>query len=359
VLPPIEYLDFAWRWYTHVRYDLASSGIAGAEPELLGEVRPDDLGSRQRFVDALGRRYGVTDDEVVPAMGTSGGLYVIYATLLERGDRVLCEAPSYEPLWRVAAANGAEIDHFSRRFEHAHHIDVDEVLAALRPKTRAVAITNPHNPTGCVLSDAELRQLAEALAARGVSLVVDEAYLELARPCSTARKLGPNVIACASATKCWGVSWARAGWVFLPPELKLAATRVERYVNGLSPPVSWAYGERAVDSADRLLARAHELQATKREMVDRFVASASDVLSWVPPHASSVFGFVRDRRGEDLLPKIEKGITELGVLVAPGCFFGEPSAFRLGWTTKAPDVNEGLTRLARALGLGEAIEPHR
>jgi aspartate/methionine/tyrosine aminotransferase len=351
VLAPIAYLDFAHRWFTFVRYDLATSGIATASPDLLGPIDPSDLGARQRFVQALSQRYGVKETEIVPALGTSGALHVAYATLLQPGDHVLVESPNYEPIWRLAEALGARIDRFERAFAHAYDIDPDAVLAALDPKTRVVTITNPHNPSGAIVSDARLSELANRLAERGVSLLIDEAYLELAKPRTTARHLGGNVYTCSSATKCWGVSWARAGWLFVPEAMQSAALRVERYVNGMAPPASWAYGERAVAAAEKLLARASELQAGKRALVDAFLAEHAADLTWVPPPATSVFGFVRDVRGRDLEKPIERMITDHAVVVAPGGFFGENAAFRLGWTTNRENLVAGLPLLARALEL--------
>lgn len=351
VLPPIAYLDFAARWYGQVSYDLASSGVAPIAEESLGAGAPvADMGARERFREAVAARYRVPAREVVTTLGASGALFVAHATLLERGERLLVESPSYEPLWRGAEALGVGVDRFERPFDAGFALDPERVLSACRPETRVVAITNPHNPTGAVASDAELSALARALEPRNVALLIDEAYLELAAPRTTARRLGPNVVSCSSATKCWGAGWTRAGWLLLPEALVEPASRVERFTQGMAPPVTWAFGERAVTRADRLLERARLLQAGKRELVDAFVARHFG-LSWVSPPASGVFGWVRDSRGEDLRPKIERGIRDLGVIAAPGAFFGEPSAFRLGWTTDGKKLAEGLSRLAKALEL--------
>lgn len=351
MLPPIAYLDFAGRWYGQVGYDLASSGVAQVTEDTLGAGAPvTDLGARQRFREAVASRYAVSPDEVVTTLGASGALFVAHATLLERGQRLLVESPSYEPLWRGADALGIAVDAFERRFDDGFALDADAVLQACTPETRVVAITNPHNPTGTVASDAELVALASALAARDITLLVDEAYLELAAPRTTARRLAPNIVSCSSATKCWGAGWTRAGWLLLPRALVAGAERVERHTQGMAPPVTWAWGERAVTRGDRLLERARLVQTGKREQVDAFVAKHSG-LSWVSPPATSVFGWVRDARGTDLLPKIERGIRELGVIAAPGVFFGDPSAFRLGWTLDGKKLAEGLSRLAKALEL--------
>jgi aspartate/methionine/tyrosine aminotransferase len=351
VLPAIAYLDFAHRWYGRVEFDLATSGIASISAGDLGTPpASDDHGARMRFCASVARRYGVDPAEVVPTLGASGALFVAQATLLERGQRWLVEHPSYEPLWRGAEALGFAVDRFERRLERGFSLDPEAILASLRPETRVVAITNPHNPTGVVLSDAELRRVAEALASRSVTLFVDEAYLELARPGSTARKLGPNVVTCSSATKCWGASFARAGWLLGPPELGEPATRVERFVSGIAPPACWALGERLFERADALVERARRIQAGKRDKVNAFVAAHSDRFAWCPPPESALFGWLVDRGGRNLLPRLERGVRELGVIAAPGSFFGEPAALRLGWTCDISVLDEGLSRLGRALG---------
>jgi len=355
VFPPIEYLDFAHRWYGQVRFDLATSGIAPVAPGALGEPpRIDDYTARTRFREAVAERYGVDASEVVPSIGASGALFAAQATWLSGADRLLVEAPSYEPLWRSAQALGRPVDRFERTPATRFALDVDAVLAGLKPDTRLVAVTNPHNPTGAVTDDTTLRELARALDARNVVLLVDEVYVELGRPRSTARRLGPNVIACSSATKCLGAGYVRAGWLLCPAERADEVARVERYVTGQAPPGSWALGEKIVGRADALLQRADTLQRGKREKIDAFVERHADRLEWVPPPATGVFGWLRDRRGGDLRPRIEQGIAEHGVIVAPGSFFGDPSAFRLGWAGDGEKLDAGLELLARVLGLGKA-----
>jgi aspartate/methionine/tyrosine aminotransferase len=353
VFPPIEYLDFAHRWYGQVRFDLATSGIAQVAPGALGEPpRIDDYTARTRFRDAVAERYGVDAGEVVPSMGASGALFAAQATWLSPGDRLLVESPSYEPLWRSAQALGHPVDRFERAHGTRFALDVDAVLAGLKPQTRVVAVTNPHNPTGVVTDDATLRDLARALEERNVVLLVDEVYMELGQPRSTARRLGSNVITCSSATKCLGAGYVRAGWLLCPPERADDAARVERYVTGQAPPGSWALGEKVLARADALLQRAETIQRGKRTKIDRFLEQHAETLEWVPPPATGLFGWVRDRRGGDLMPRLERGITEHGVVVAPGSFFGDPSAFRLGWAGDGEKLEAALQILAQVLELG-------
>jgi aspartate/methionine/tyrosine aminotransferase len=351
VLPIIEYLEFAGRYYAAVRYDLATSGLRPIAAAELGSVAHDDYGARQRFAAAVGERYGTPKDEVVPCLGTAGALFTAYAALLGPGDQLVVERPSYEPLWRVAAGQGVHIDFFERRREDGYAIVVEDMLSRLTPSTRMVAVTNPHNPSGVLEPASRLDELAAALASRGVWLLVDEAYLELAAPGTTARVLRDNIVTCSSITKCWGVPWARAGWLLLPAIEAQKARHVERHICGLAPPGSWAFGELAFEKCHELAERAERLQKSKRDLVEAFVARHADEIDWQSPHPKSLYGYLRDRAERNLTELVERGVAREGVLVAPGAFFGDASCFRLSWTTDLDSLERGLVLLARVLEL--------
>lgn len=344
----IAYLEFAGRWFGKVRYDLATSGLAPISAAELGTALPDDRSARDLYIAAIATRYGVPTVEVVPCLGAAGGLFVAYAALLD-GGALLVEDPGYEPLWRAAAALGARVDRFARKDAQ---LDPESVLGVLSPDTRIVAITNPHNPSGCVIGDDSLSRLAESLEARGIWLLVDEVYLEIVAPSHTARRLAPNIVSVSSATKCLGVPWARAGWLLLPAEVADRAATIELYTMGLAPPSSWAWGARAIASADALLDRARSLQGDKRKLVNDFARRHAAELAWHPPPEQGWFGWFTDTRGRDLTSSIVRGIESSGVLVSPGEFFGDPRSFRLSWTAPPEIVAAGLKQLEKVLDLG-------
>lgn len=347
MFPPIEYLGYAERWFGKVRYDLASSGVARVGASALAPVPTDDPAARDRFRARLAARYRVPEAEVYPCLGGSGALFVAFAALLDRGDTVLVESPGYEPLWRVPEALGMRVSWFER----GPALEPERVMAALPEGARMVVVTNPHNPGAGLTPEPVLAELAARLAARGAWLFVDEAYLELMAPGRTARSLAPNVITCSSTTKCWGVNFARAGWLLLPEERVSAARTVELHLAGHAPAASWALGAAVLDAADELAARAVELQKDKRSLIDTFMRMHANSIAWDPPPRESLFGFVRDRRGRRLLPLLERAAAERGVIVSPGEFFREPTAFRLSWTAPAEVLEPGLGELAAALEL--------
>jgi aspartate/methionine/tyrosine aminotransferase len=354
---PIRYLAWARREFLAARYDLASSGTPEVPAAELGPPEaPDDYGAWGRFTAALARRYDVPAAEIVPALGASGGMFVAYAALCRPGERVLVETPAYEPLVATAEGLGLRVERFARRRERAFALDPDEIGRALGPGVRAVVLSDVHNPSGTAADAGALVALARLLDARDAFLIVDEVYgdlRELQAPGSprTARRLGPNVAAVGSLTKQYGVAWARAGYVFLPPEAAARAREVVTHAAGHLPPLTGAYGALALAQVDALERRRRALLDGKRPLVDAWVARQAGRLAWVPPHPEVPFGFLYEEgaRRRDLIERLERGARERGVLVAPGEFFGEPDGFRLSWNLPAAALPEALAQLELAL----------
>lgn len=358
MLPPLTYLAWARRHYGQVRMDLATSGLCPitarevlAMEDGQSSPAPDDHGAQARFRAAVATRYGVPENHVVPGLGASGGIWLVLATLLARGDDVLVEDPSYEPLHAVATGLGARVRRFGRSPAQGFALDVDAIMREVRDETRIVTISNPHNPSAAFAGDEIVRELAAELAARNVVLLVDEAYRELVSPRTTAHVLSANVCAVSSMTKCFGMGWTRAGWALVPPGLAERSENAVAHVCGYLPPSSFGFGTLGLMHADSLLARGARLQDGKLALLIDFAARHERELLFTRPAGHVPFAFFVDRRGADLLAPIEAGVVNHGVLVAPGCFFGHPPGFRLSFTAPREVVADGLVALRSALSL--------
>lgn len=355
MLPPLDYLAWARRHYAHIDFDLATSGVASlGEDELValvGGARPalDDADAPARLARAVAARYGVEAERVVPTLGASGGIWVTFAATLSPGDEVLVESPRYEPLVRVAAGLGASVRTFARDPARRFAFDPESVLAAVGPKTRVVALTSPHNPSGIATSDDDLATLARGLEARGVLLFVDEVYRELFAARTTAARLGPNVAVTSSLTKCFGVGWARAGFVVLPREHVEAAVHATTHATGELPRAQAALGALGFAHADAILEVARARQVGQRALVDAFAARHAGELEFSEPPASAIFGYFAAKRRDGMRALVERAIADERVIVAPGEFFGGFEGFRVSWARPVAVVAEGLARLERAL----------
>src|SRR5512140_987248 len=100
------------------------------------------------LIERLAFRYGTETKNVMTALGTSGANFLALGALIEPGDRVLIESPTYEPMFRAAEFLGARMEFFERRFEDGYALDPERVARAITPDTRVVFISNLHNPSG-------------------------------------------------------------------------------------------------------------------------------------------------------------------------------------------------------------------
>lgn len=309
--------------------------------------------------ERLARKAGVPPECVVAATGTSMANHLAMAAVLEPGDEVLIEHPTYELLVRVAEYLGATVRRFPRRFEEGFVVNPSEVAAAITPATRAVVLTNLHNPSGARIPDATLGRVAELAATHGTWLIVDEVYLEAVFDGSgdspagpgdigarSAFHAAPNVIATSSLTKGYGLSGLRCGWVLAPAPLAERMWRINDLFGSTAAHPAELLSVIALDHLDTIAGRAHELLARNHVLLDRFLDSRDDLVTARPDGGTVAFPRLAGGRVEALCRLLR---DRYETSVVPGRFFEMPEHFRIGIGGETEMVEEGLARLGRAL----------
>ncbi|HEX5718294.1 MAG TPA: pyridoxal phosphate-dependent aminotransferase [Thermoanaerobaculia bacterium] len=344
------------RWskdHAAARYNLANSGILGVNTEDLelapGDVRvnsPNQDGYAP-LLEAIAAKYGVSPEQVVPSEGTSGANFLAFAALLEPGDEVLVEQPTYEPLLAALTFLGAKVRRFARRFEDGYRLDLDGLRSAMSDRVRMVVITNPHNPSGVFLP---MEEMAEAVRiAGGAYVLVDEVYQDIVASRSHVH-LGPNVLATSSLTKCYGLSGLRCGWVLCAPEVARRMRHARDFMGSVGSVPSDSLAVAAFRQLPRLEARTRAILDPNVRMIHNFLREHEDLLDCVvPPRAMKVFP--RLKKEEDSEP-LHARLRKLETSIVPGRFFEFPRHFRLGFAVVPEDVSEGLRRLSLALRQG-------
>ena len=353
---PTRYLQWARRFYGKVRFDLATSGIPVVAASELGVVDAaglDDPSGWEGLRQAIARYNDVPEEQTIAALGTTHALWLAYASLTSPGDDVLVETPVYEPLVRIAEGVGARVVPFDRGAGEHFALDPERIARAMTPRTRVVAVTNLHNPSGRRTHDDRMVAAANVAAAHGAHLLVDEVYAPFdslvdARGVfeGSAHKLAPNVVAVSSLTKCYGLGAHRIGWVLAPADV---IARAEDAITASCGALPLSHAHTALRGFDRIVAlaaRARVHLAGKRERVARWVKTAG--LTWSAPE-DGLFGFVTVPGAGDLTARLEQAAHDRQVLVAAGAFFGVPDGFRLSWSASEDLLEEGLARLAEVL----------
>jgi len=313
------------------------------------ELAGDNDNGYRPLVEAIAARYGVAPGMVAPAQGTSGANFLVYLALVEPGDEVLVERPGYDPLLGAVTRLGGCVTRFERRFQDGYRLDPDAVRRALTPKTRLVVVTNTHNPTGVLASDAELDEIGRVADVVGARVLVDEVYLDSvpgpARRPAAAR--APVFITTSSLTKSYGLSGLRCGWVIAAPDITERVYRARDIVDGTGSFPAERLSLLALEHLDRLAVRARSILDSNLGLVRAFLGSRRD-LAWVEPGGGTTL-FPRLRDAADAGPFVERLASAHDTGVVPGHFFQAPAHFRLGFCGRREELEEGLCRLGRAL----------
>jgi aspartate/methionine/tyrosine aminotransferase len=345
-----------------VKYDLALSGILNLPFAELGATIEDlDLNGDNSYgygplVDALAAHCQVAPESVVTISGgTSMANHLAMAALLDHGDEVLIEEPTYEPILAVAKYFGASVKRFPRSFENGFRVDIDALAKQITSCTRLIILTNLHNPSSVPVDDETLRRIGELARGAGARVLVDEVYLEAmfaAAPRSSVH-LGPEFIATSSLTKGYGLSGLRCGWILAAPYLAQRMRILHDIFGVLGPQPAERLSVVALRNLPQVITRAKRILESNRAVLNEFLYGREDLQ------------VVRTNAGTTSFPRLLKGRVEdlyrllhekYDTAIVPGRFFESPQNFRIGMCAEPELFNEGVKRLSAALDELQRLE---
>ena len=207
---------------------------------------------RQQVAAKVARQYGVTvdaDNEVTITPGATAAIFCAIHAVIRPGDEVIVFDPcydSYEPAVELAGGRCVHVQLSADTFS----IDWQQLSDALSPRTRMIVINSPHNPSGALITRAELDQLAALIAERDIYLLSDEVYEHLVYDgVSHASVLAHEALysrafVVSSFGKTYHVTGWKTGYVIAPPALSAELRKVHQYVNfcGVTP-LQWALAD--------------------------------------------------------------------------------------------------------------------
>ncbi|MGW3130558.1 pyridoxal phosphate-dependent aminotransferase [Streptomyces sp. NPDC001076] len=200
------------------------------------------------------RRYGLSydpDAEVLVTAGATEAIAAALLALLEPGDEVVALEPYYDSYAAsIAMAGGTRVPVTLRPDAGAFRLDLDELRAAVTPRTRLLLVNTPHNPTGTVLTRAELTAIAELAVERDLLVVTDEVYEHLVYdeaehvPLATLPGMRGRTVTIGSAGKTFSFTGWKVGWVTSTPELVAAVRSAKQFLTYVaSGPFQYAVAE--------------------------------------------------------------------------------------------------------------------
>jgi len=359
-------------YWHEVDHDLSESGVspmtirdllgpdADAETFLAtGLGYPLSEGSSETRSHIAAWYEGASPDHVTVVNGGSEANFLALWTLLEPGGRLAFMVPNYMQGRGLGEHLGAGTDTFSLRPRDGRWaLDLDELEAAVGPDTQVVMVCNPDNPTGSVLSEAEMDAVVAAAERVGAWIVADEIYrgAEVDTDETTPTFWGryDKVAITGGLSKALAMPGLRIGWIVAPPELLHRVWRHHDYTTLTPGMVSDRLAAVAMqpDTRERIFARTRAIIRANLPRLEEWIG-AHDRFTYVRPTAGAITYVTYDLPiGSSEL--VERVRTEQSVLLVPGDMFGlDPGdlgrGIRFGYGYDIEMTMKGLARADEVL----------
>jgi N-succinyldiaminopimelate aminotransferase len=314
------------------------------------------------LLEAVRKKIARRSSHEVPAdciqvmSGATAGLGVVATALLEPGDEVIVPSPFWPLIRGIVRARGAtavEVPLFTRLAEPGFD-PVAAIAAAITPRTAAIYVNTPHNPTGGALSETVLRGIGRLASEHDLWLLSDEVYEDVyfgeTPPASpfTLPEFTGRTISTHSVSKAYGLAGARIGYTHGPREIMEVIRGVQTFYTYCAPRPLQFGAAHALEQGDAWLTQMRRIYASAAR-------AAAQALGVPEPEGGTFLFFDLSRflrpgeTGENVLERC----LDAGVILTPGTACGKDyeNWARLCFTViPEPDLREALARLQVALG---------
>jgi aspartate/methionine/tyrosine aminotransferase len=329
-----------------------------------GDIRGSDAlrGNLASLYSARGR--SVTKEDILITNGAIAANHLVFYSLLNAGDHVVCHYPTYEQLYQVPASFGAEVSLWKTDLGKKWQLDIEELKTLIKLNTKMIILNNPNNPSGAVITRSKLQEIVDIASERGIMVHVDEVYRPLFHSISpsdedfppSAINLGyDKVIVTGSLSKAYSLAGIRTGWVACRNNDIIEACAATRHYTTISVSrldegvAAEALSDRCIHA---LLARNIKLARTNLALLEAFIDEHRWSCSWVKPVAGTTAMVKFAKMGKPVDDEVfcEKLHKKTGVMFCPGskCFGGGidfKGHVRIGYVCETEVLKAGLAAL--------------
>ena len=286
--------------------------------------------------------------EIVPTHGAAGANYHVFCSLVSPRDRVVSIMPTYQQLYSIPEALGAQVDILRLRQENDYLPDLDELRRLVTPDTKLICINNPNNPTGALMSEDLLRAIVDIARSVDAYILCDEVYRHLTQKDGWSPSivdLYEKGISVSSMSKVFSLAGLRMGWIATHDETALCAFLSHRDYNLISCGMfDDAVASIALRHSDAMLRRNQTIVRENLAILDAWVA-AHEHFYYTKPKAgtTALVYYDYDVPSYDFCKRMYR---ETGAFVTPGDCFEQPHSMRIGYACDKQTLTEGLAALA-------------
>jgi aspartate aminotransferase/aminotransferase len=302
---------------------------------------------RERLEGAGRDELGQPGRKLCVTSGSSGALVLVLMAMIDPGDEVILFEPAfvmYRPLVEFLGGTCVIVD-----TSPSFSIDVERVAAAITPRTKAILLNTPSNPTGFVAPLETVRDLARLAEQTGVTLISDELYRSYCydEPFHSPAAHSDAIVVIDGFSKSHAMTGWRVGWVHGPAEIIDACTMLQQYTFVCAPQIGQWGAIAAIDAPMDV-----PLSECKRKR-DKLMAALAGHYSFVKP--GGAFYLYPEAPGGSGKRFAEIAAEQEKLIVVPGSVFGAADThFRVAYTVSDRTLDRGIAALIRLAGAAQA-----
>ncbi len=351
------------KWENIVEYNLSESGVHPVtvrglldDPTMVEELLDTELNYPQangivELREHIAALYpGATADNVLVTVGCAEANFIALQTLLAPGDEMVMMLPNYMQVWGIGHNYGFQVRAFHLQEERGWAPDLDELHDVVSEKTKLIAVCNPNNPTGYILTPEEMDAIVAAAERVGAWLMADEVYsgAERLTNAQTPSFWGryDKVLAMNSLSKAYGLPGLRIGWVVGPADTVDEIWARHEYTTISATVLANKMAAIALSPQvrPRLIQRTRDYIRRGFPILDGWLESHEATFTLVPPQAAAIT-FVRYHLDVNSTELVERLMREKSVLIVPGDHFGLDHHLRISFGLPPDYLRAGLDRI--------------
>jgi aspartate/methionine/tyrosine aminotransferase len=218
---PIEIESPEQMGYGNIECNLAESSVTDAVLKDL-DLNINDLVlcyghhvGKPELCELIAKEAGVNAGDVLLTAGAAAALFIVNTSLLSKDDHIIVAHPNYSTNIETPRTIGCEIDLLHLEFENGFRIDIEKLRSLIKPSTKLISLTTPHNPTGVMMKREDLDAVIKLAEEKNIYVMIDETYRDLAfgERLPVAASLSDKVITVSSVSKAYGLPGIRLGWL--------------------------------------------------------------------------------------------------------------------------------------------------
>ena len=316
---------------------------------------------RQAIVERHAADFGsaYTPDEAIFTTGGKLALFNAIQVLVDHGDEVILPVPYWVSFKDIIQYAGGKVVYLETSEAENFRVTADAIEAAITPKTKAIILNSPSNPSGAVVSPADLERIVRLAHERGIWLLLDECYVYLQYTGALVSggsftDAKEHVVVLGSLSKTYAMTGWRAGYALAPKPVITAMTKLQSQSTSSTASFVQKAAVAALRSSQDCVSEMRADYLNLRDKILGRLAEIPDITCTKPEGAFYVYPNVSKYLGKAGVPTAmelsKRLLHEAHVVTVPGEAFGTDQHIRLSYATSHADVEEGLDRMKAFFG---------